>query len=165
MMTDQERAINAEFHYQMVLDPNESRRAGRPIFNDQLYIRLQPKGQASTVVDRAVKDQDRFDYPNAWAKWELLNEKPADGLPLSYLPGITPSSDHYFRSMGIRTLEGVAALSAEKLVSLRDGLALQTRAKAYITAMVAAPIAGDVLIDPEELPVKKPKAGLKDIRN
>lgn len=140
MQTEQEKAFLAEFHYQMVLNPSRSVQAGRQVFDDILYLRLQARGLSTSVVDREAREADKYEYPAAWARWQAQNEQPAVGTPIAYLPGITPSVDHFFRQIGIRTVEGVAQAGDAQLNGLKIGAALRIRARAFLAALNAAPI-------------------------
>lgn len=162
--TEQEKAVNAEFHYQLVLNPRRSAQVGRAVYDDVLYVRLQVRGQTMSIIDRAVRPSDKHEYPTAWAKWQAQNEVPAHGTPLAHLPGITPSIDDFFRSAGVRTLEGVVEMDEKDLLGAPNGLAIQARARAYLAALVAAPIAADVPVGEEpdierDVTIKRKPAG------
>lgn len=139
-MTREDEGLYAEFHLQPVLQPEESHQQGRPVYTDELYIRIQIKGQKNQIVDRKVKPIDKTDFPKAWARWTAKDQKVVTtGTPITALPGVGPSLELELEALGVRTVEDMASLSDAGLSNIRGGRILQQRAKAYLAACEIKP--------------------------
>lgn len=146
MPNQEATGLYAEFHLHPVLQnhvpPGETPKEGRPIYKDEIYIRIQIKGQKNQIRDRKMKEQDKVDFPDAWARWLNQNEELKSGVPITALPGIGPSMQLELKTIGIRTVEDMAALSDAGCTNIRGGYMFRERAKAYLAAAAIKP--GDV---------------------
>lgn len=157
-MSREDEGLFAEFHLQPVLQPEESHKLARPVYADELYIRIQIKGQKNQVVDRKARPEDQADFPKAWARWTAKDQKiVTTGTPITALPGVGPSLELELEALGIRTVEDLATLSDAGLANIRNGRLLQKRAQAYVVACEVVPDSPtksapiDAPVDPELL--------------
>jgi predicted flap endonuclease-1-like 5' DNA nuclease len=139
MASREDQGLYGEFHYQPVLQPEESRQQGRPIYKDMLYIQIQIKGQKNQIRDRLATDQDKTDFPRAWAAWEAKEKDIVLGTPLSAIPGIGPSMELELKQLGIRTVEDLAELTDATMDKFRGARMLKQRAIAYLEAIKIFP--------------------------
>ena len=126
--------LYAEFHIHPVLQAAESNKQGRHIYKDEIYIQIQIKGQKTQIRDRKMKEEDKFDYPNAWERWQRKNESLTDGTPIKMMPGIGPSMEMELRGLGIRSVEDLKSMTDAACTSMRGGYTLRTRAIQYLAA-------------------------------
>jgi hypothetical protein len=99
--------------------PDESAKAGRPIFKDEEYIKISIPGDRDQIV-RPVRgasslgpaDSDRF--PTLYQAFKNNQAAPTQGTPLSTLPFVTASQAAELAAVKIHT--------AEQLVVVPDAL-------------------------------------------
>lgn len=139
MPNREEEGLFAEFHLHPVLQPEESQKEARPVYRDEVYIRIQIKGQKNQVVDRKMRPNDEHDFPRAWVKWKQKDAKITEGTPITALPGVGPSLEIELEVLGVRTVEDMAALTDAGISNIRGGRMIQQRAKAYLAACGVKP--------------------------
>ena len=141
MMNREQEGLYGEFHYHPVLQPEESRKQGRPVYKDALYIKIQIKGQKNQIRSRLATEQDQQEFPSAWSAFCKSEQTALVGTPLSAIPGIGPSVELELKQLGIMTVEDMAALPDAAMDKFRGGMMFRQRAKAYLEAMKIIPAA------------------------
>lgn len=131
--------LYAEFHLHPVLQPADSKKEGRPIYKDEIYVQIQIKGQKNQIRDRKMKESDKTDFPTAWERWERKNEAIHAGTPITALPGVGPSQALEWKALGITTVEDFANLSDAGCMNIRGGYMFKQRAIAYLKACEIKP--------------------------
>lgn len=106
-MSEENAQVKVEFYLHPVVDREASVKAGRRIYRSEAYIKVQPRGYKD-FVSRRVSEQDKHDYPVAWARFENAQNRDA-GTPLDKLPSWSPEAEAELKALGIRTLEDLAA--------------------------------------------------------
>lgn len=135
MQQEDDKALVVEFFVGKKLLGAKSTEAGREIFEDREFVKIQIKGQDKQVVIREVGNADRQKYPFAYQQFQ--HQKPAAvvGTPIEQLPGMGPSQAHNLKGINLRTVEDLANVSDENTLQ-RIGMGardLVNRAKAWLT--------------------------------
>lgn len=108
---------------------------GRPIFQDEIFIRIASPGDDMNVVDRIAEEHDKLRFPFHWQRY--VNSQGTDesvvGTPLAQWPAITQSQAEELRGLKFYTVEAVAGCSDSQKQALgMAGNMLVQKAKAYI---------------------------------
>lgn len=111
----------------------KSREAGRQIFEDREHVQIMVKGQKEQVFVREVTQADKDRFPHAYAAFKAGKDAPVIGTPIAMLPGLGPSMVQNMKSVGVRTIEDLAALPDSAVGQLGTGARdFQARAKAML---------------------------------
>ena len=143
--------LYAMFYIHPQIQQVESEQKQRPVYKDVLYIQINIKGQKNSNFSRAATDQDKTDYPKAWASYQSSNPEMTDGTPIKFLPGMSPGVELELKGMGILSIEDMAELTDAGIGNIRGGRTLNTRAKAYLAACAIDPV--EIPLASEEPPV------------
>lgn len=147
-MTEQGRAV-AHFYMGTLQNEDKSREAGRPIFDDVPYVRIQIVGDKDLVIDKPVWDDPSNPnshtarFPEQWERFKkgMLDEvSQQGGTPLALMPGITGAQVKELEYFKCRTVEQLAGMSDANTMKFPGMLKLREEARAYIErAQGAAP--------------------------
>lgn len=124
--------LYVEFYRKPVLQPGESRNAGRAVFKEVDYIRIHVPGDKASVIERPVTQQDEFRFQDRYNKWKAGQEEAVTGTPLSALPGMTPSKVEEYKFFKLVTVEQLAEANdnlGSKFMSFQQD---KQRAKAFM---------------------------------
>ena len=124
--------LYVEFYRKPVLQPGESRAAGRAVFKEIDYIRIHVPGDKASVIERPVTQQDEFRFQDRYNKWKAGQEEAVTGTPLSALPGMTPSKVEEYKFFKLVTVEQLAEANdnlGSKFMSFQQD---KQRAKAFM---------------------------------
>lgn len=144
-MADQPTTVHVEFYVEAIENPAKSKTAGRPIFEDQEFIRIRFPGDKNRIHvapahegyrrDKETNDWVTYaeDYPRHYAAFREHKEFIGDGTPLSELPFLTEAKRAELRALNVHTAEQLAGLDGAFLQKLGMGArALKTQAEAFI---------------------------------
>lgn len=99
------------------------------------FVEIMFPGDARTVVDRHVKDDDKMRWPKQWAAYESGEAFKADGFPLEQWPELS-ADEGVIRDLNhkrIYTVEQLANVSDQNLANIGLGArALVAKAKAFV---------------------------------
>lgn len=130
-----EPGVYAKFHYQPVLDGAASRSAGRPVYQDRLYVEIAVAGQDKQMVNRPAQDKDKVRFAHEWAAFERGEESKRTGTPLGQWPRLatSPALVKSLEAANIYTVEDVASLTDETIPKLgMGGYKLREEAQRYV---------------------------------
>ncbi|MCS6944189.1 MAG: hypothetical protein RMK97_02030 [Sutterellaceae bacterium] len=123
--------LYVSFYTKPTLRPRESQEQGRPIYRDEVYVRILIPGDKQNQVDRLASEQDiqrfRKQY-DAFLQGKQLNE----GTPLEAVGFIPPSLVAELKHFNITTVEQLAEVN-DGAVQNMQGLAMwRQKARAYV---------------------------------
>ena len=120
--------LYVEFYTQAIQDMEASIEQGRPIFNDQDFIKIIPVGDKSTIVCRPVKTQpdalqpaDKDRWPQQYAAFKALQEQPLVGTPITEWAQISKSQAMMLKGVNVHTVDALAVVSDANLNNLGMG--------------------------------------------
>src|SRR6188768_3334059 len=99
-------------------NPAKSAAAGRPQYDDVVYVRIHPPGERLNIVDRPADETHRRKYPVQWAQFQQQRQQIPEGTPIGLLFPETPSVEAALRATGIHTIEQCAELSAHAIENI-----------------------------------------------
>jgi len=156
-----ERETPVRFYHKAWENKFESKKQGRPIFDDQLWIDIYHMG-SSDITERPMREEDKQKYPLQWEAFEREGNTPIIGVPLEEWPGsgLSVSRIAELKANNIQTIEDLAAFPDGSLEKLgMGGRELQSRAKTFLKLQDQAEPLEALSRENEEL-----KAQLEEVR-
>lgn len=130
----------------------ESKEQGRPIYENAIYIRKHIS--KNSVYDGIAREDDFKKYPKQYEHFMQQKQQKAEGMPVGYLPGITPAEAQRCEVCRIYTVEQLAEANESVLLDIGN-TALAKLAKQYLT--------GESAKDQEIEELKKQLEELKNV--
>jgi hypothetical protein len=106
------------FYKRAVHNAIKSAGAGRPIYEDEDYVRIQQPGDTTQVVDRPAQDSDKRRWPAQWQAYAAGKDQVAEGTPLGLLFPRHPSAVAMLQAIGIMTVEHLANANATAISAI-----------------------------------------------
>lgn len=95
----------------------KSKEAGKPVYEDREYCKIMIKGQDKQIVVHEVDNKIKERFPIAYLAFQRSKPLPVIGTPIELLPGVGPSLAHHLKGMNLRTVEDVAGITDENVLS------------------------------------------------
>ena len=128
-----ENGALVEFYRDAVQNNFKSAEAGRPIFDEKDFVRIQTPGDTRTVIQRVASDQDKQRFPKAWDMFSRGLEIAEEGTPLEEWQQVTRSQVKELKHVNITTVESLASVSDANIQRLGPGYQqLRERAKQFL---------------------------------
>lgn len=141
------RHLFITFHIEAVENPAETRKAGRPIYEDREMINIKFVGDNKRELSAPAHEKFKRDpATNEWVTYAQYYHRHYDafktgeavkgsGTPLSELPFLTESKRAELKALNVHTAEALAQLDGANLQRLgMYGRSLKNQAEAYIAA-------------------------------
>lgn len=130
----EDRGVFAEFYMNPVINNRKTEDAGRPIFDDILYVRIRTPGDRRTEVDRQAKEDDKRRFAYQWAQYQQGATQATSGTPLEEWPLMTPATVRNLKALNISSVEELAGVTDGNLQQVGMGArALRDQAIAYLS--------------------------------
>lgn len=128
--------VFVEFRMHPVVDGVASKEAGRTIKRDVPYIKIiQPGESRLAAYDQPATNDDAARFPRQWAAFQAGQKQEISGSRLDLLFPESPAIVENLRSVGIFTVEQLAALPDTGLQNVGMGARQwQEKAKAYLAS-------------------------------
>ena len=127
-----DKQMYAQFYMHFVPDVLKSEEENRPIYKDQIFVKIFAPGDRNNIIDRPVRESDQFRFPTQWARFKAGEDQRAAGTPLEIWPVVTKAMAEELKFFGFHTVEQLAGASDE-VCSKRLGLVdLKSKATAYL---------------------------------
>ncbi len=121
------------FYNKSVQNPSKSLEAGRPIHENQIYIKIQHPGEQYNIIDRPVNDSDKMRFRDKWSKFLQNRTQVPEGTAIEQLFPNYPAVAENLRACGVYTVEQCAKLSAAAIDNIgRGAQEYSNRAKKYL---------------------------------
>jgi hypothetical protein len=117
-----------------VQDKAASEEAGRPIFKEMPFIRIQTPGDNLCIPVRPIMEMDKQRFPEHWRKFLAREDQTVIGTPLSEWGGVTRSQIEEMKFFNIYTVEQLAALADSNTQNMRGLQTLKQKAGTYLEA-------------------------------
>lgn len=109
------------FFTKSVLNPIKSRDAGRPIHENQTYIRIQQPGERLNIVERPVQDNDKRRWADNWKSYVQGKLQVPEGTPVELLFPNHPAVADNLKGLNIFTIEQLASLGGNAIDNIGMG--------------------------------------------
>ena len=122
------------FYSDAVEDVGASKREGRPIYRDVVFVRIQIPGDRDlNVIERPAEDKDKARFPRQWERYQRGEAVSTEGTPLEVWPIMTKGLVKMLKAQNIATVEQLANVDDSNLRNLGIGAReMRDRAKAYL---------------------------------
>lgn len=147
-MAEESALVIPRFYIHTTENKAESKKQGRPIFDDMEVVEVRFAGNRQTVsvfpahaFSGEVQDPDgdtrRITYAERWPeqykRFKAKAQQVAAGTPLDELPFLTQAKRSELKALSIYTAEALAALDGQELKNLgQGGRELKNQAQAYL---------------------------------
>ena len=121
MVNFQDRNIHAIFYVDKQHNPAKSREAGRPIYDNIVFVRIGNPGERLNVVIRPATQGDMQRFALQWAQFQQKREQRPEGTPLNCLFPENPALIGNFEGASVYTVEQLAGLSGNAIESIGMG--------------------------------------------
>jgi hypothetical protein len=109
-----------KFEKREVQNADRTLEEGRPIFEEQIFIKIVVPGDALSEIDRKVRDEDKNRFPIQWANFmnRIGDEASYSGTSLKEWPLITSSQAEELRGIKFHTVESIAMATDHSIQKL-----------------------------------------------
>jgi hypothetical protein len=126
--------LYVQFYIRPVMNNFRSSEEGRPIYEEQEYIRIIVPGDSKTTVDCPVDDTFRMRFTKQYDKFKKGLEQAVDGTPLEMWPQMTVGLCAELKAMNVSTVEQLASLDDGKAQKIMGSYDLRRKAQAFLDA-------------------------------
>jgi len=109
-----------EFYSRAEHNPEKSEREGRPVYDAVDFVKVIHPGERD-VIERAVKEEDRLRWPQAWMRYQARQEQAPEGTPIEHLFPQNPEIVATLRHLKFHTVEMLASASDAGLQGIGMG--------------------------------------------
>lgn len=141
---DPDAALIVNFYVKPVQNPFKTTKAGHPVFEDVIYVRIDVPGVKDMQVDRPARSDDQKRFPKQYQHFVNVTQGDSReiGTPLSEWPLLTRSQAEEFRSLKFFTIENVANASDQNInaMGMLGGMSpymLREKARDFLQAATA----------------------------
>jgi hypothetical protein len=116
------------------VNAEETKKAGRPIFEEVAFIQIMMPGNKDHIVVRPARDMDKRRFAEHWRKYEAREDQDAVvGTLLEEWAGITRSQCEELKYLNIKTVEQLAAVTDSNAQGIMGIGFLKEKANKYLT--------------------------------
>lgn len=101
---------HAEFIDDVILNSRKSEEAGHPVYDSKVFVSIRYPGDKTKATYKPATDEHKQRYPHQWAAYQEGRKQVPDGFALEQWPILTKAEALNLKSMGIHTVEQLAAL-------------------------------------------------------
>lgn len=121
----------AHFYKRAIVNEARSRAEGSPIYEAKDFIKIFHPGEKD-VIDRPVKEMDKYRFANRWASYKQNEKQAADGTPLEHLFPGNPEIVAQLRASHCETIQQLAAMTDSAATSIPFGGKLKEKAQTFL---------------------------------
>ena len=124
-----------QFHTKAIMNPVESTKAGRPIYDQKDYIKIFTPGSQLSVIDAPVTDGNYMArFGTRYNEWKKSRENIQSGTPLEMFPQMMANVALIaeLKSSHIHTVEQLADLPDSGVQRIMGGIELRRRAGEWL---------------------------------
>jgi len=132
--------LYVEFYSKPVKQEFASQEAGRPIFEDVVYVKIHTPSDQLTIIDTIARDDHKARFPKHWAHFmnKHANDVKMVGTPVTEWPLLTSAQAEELKALKFYTVELLANANDQQLQKLgmvagSSGYALRDKAKAFLS--------------------------------
>jgi hypothetical protein len=122
------------FHPVQVQNDYKSAEAGRPIFQEQIFIKKLIPGDSTLIIDRKMRLADEDDYPKEWAMYKNKRQNIMPGTPIDAWHILSDTQKAEFKALNIFTIDQFAQLPDIAGLKIMGFNELRTKAQTFISA-------------------------------
>lgn len=102
--------LAVQFYNRAVKNEDKSAEAGRPIFEDKIYIKIVVPGDNLSEIDRPMYNEDKGRFPKHWYDFQNRHgdDEVVTGTPLEEWALLTKGQAEELKGLKFRTVESIA---------------------------------------------------------
>lgn len=127
-----DKNLRVEFYAGVRQNEIKSAEAGRPIFDDADFVRINIPGDVKSSYVARVTAEHKMRFPMQWQAYLIGASQDQQGIPLEKLPGMSLSLAASLRASNITTIEQLATLSDSLATGLHGINELRRKAQAMV---------------------------------
>ena len=127
-----DKLLRVEFYAGVALNGVKSEEAGRPIYDDADFVRINIPGDTKGSYEAVVDASHRGRFPRQWEAYKAGLSQETQGISLEKLPGMSRSLAASLRASNITTVEQLATLSDQLATGLPGIHELRRKAIALV---------------------------------
>ncbi len=135
--------VMARFMLESVQQDVESRKAGRPVFKDEIYIELITPG-SGRIFRRPAFETDKAKFRRQWEAFEANEEQPLDGTPINEFPVLTRATVDNLKALGVHTVEALANMPDREAQKIMGGAGWREKAVLWLAGSDDAKTVADM---------------------
>lgn len=137
-----DKNLAIRFYLDAVHNEDKSKEAGRPVYDEVVFIEKRVRGDRNNVVQRPARDGEERQYAEAYRAFRNNEEQAVSGTPLKEWPTIGVAMLKELQHMGFHTVEQLASASDTVCGKFAGLQTFKQKAINYLAyAKEAAPIA------------------------
>lgn len=129
-----DKKLVTNFYVRAVQNTFKTTQEGRPIFDEQEFIRIIIPGDTKTIIDTQVTAEHRFRFPEKYELFKKGMAQAQSGTPLEVWPQMTVGQVAELKAMHITTVEQLADLSDTLAQKIMGSHQLRQKAQAFLAA-------------------------------
>lgn len=137
--------LYVKFYMETFQNNFQSEKQGRPIFEEELRVMIQPTGNNLLCVHSRATEAHKRRFPFQWQQFmnaQVDGGEGIQGTPLSQWPAITRAKGEELRGIKFFTVEQLAnATDAQLQVLGMEGRSLQQKAQAFLASAQGSALA------------------------
>ena len=130
--------VIAEFYVDAVHMKAASEEAGRPIYKDYEFVRINVPGDAKTEIVQRVTDEHKNRFARQYDAFKRGVEQATEGTPLEQYPPMQPSQIRMLKALNIPTVEALAGLENNDAKIQELGLGGREMVKSAVAYLAVA---------------------------
>lgn len=128
--------LSATFYVQAVQDNFQTEKQARPIFKDEIFVRIMIPGRSDLTVEEIAREDHKQRFPRQWAIFQNKNsQEQINGTPVEQWPVLTRAQAEELKALRFYTVEQIADCSDAQITALgMNGNMLRQKARAFLAS-------------------------------
>jgi hypothetical protein len=122
------------FHPVQVQNDFKTAEAGRPIFQEQIFIKKLISGDNTLIIDRKMRATDEDEHPKEWEMFKNKRLNIVPGTPIDAWHILSETQKAEFKALNIFTIDQFAQLPDIAGLKIMGFNELRTKARTFISA-------------------------------
>ena len=132
MAPNGDETLLVKFYMESVKSEYLSEQEGRIVHVPKLFVSIINPGSNSLTTNRPAIDKDKERFPKQWMSYLNKQNTEVIGTRLEEWPTLDVNQRDELKAIKFYTVEQIAAASDQQLMNVPMGMALRTKAKAYL---------------------------------
>ena len=133
--TQGDEYLAVRFYHESKEKKDKSLKAGRPIFEDVVYVEIMQPGNKDNIINRPATEMDKQRFAKHYAMWKARTSNEDHqlvGTPLSEWAGVTRSQANELSFFNVKTVEQLAHMADSNTNNMMGLGGLKDKAKKYL---------------------------------
>lgn len=123
-----------QFYVRPVQNKAKTEAAGRPIFDEVVFVKIIVPGDKNLVFDQPCKEEHRYRFPKQWERFKSGQKQALEGTPLETVTWLTVGQVAEFKALNIATVEQLSDVPDQLAQRFMGAFELRRKAQAFLEA-------------------------------